>query len=269
MADPFPIFILSCERSGSTLLRYILDTHPEIACPGELYLGRLTKNLRETVSRTLGLTAGDNAHEREKTTQEEVHCVLNGLLSKYAALRGKKFWCDKTPLNLKDLADLNWAFPNARYICLYRHSLDVVQSCLELPEKAYIWWALPYMVKHRQNPVAAVLDSWVEKTQIMLSFEKRQRRTCRIQYEVLVADPVKALNPVFQFLGLDWNSALLEQVFGMVHDQGGGDEKIKLTHKIETDRVGHGTKIDPALLASVPPGLRLSQKALHLELGYP
>ena len=30
-----PVFILTGSRSGSTLLRFILDTHPDLACPPE------------------------------------------------------------------------------------------------------------------------------------------------------------------------------------------------------------------------------------------
>ena len=36
-----PAFILSTERSGSTLLRWLLDAHPEIVSPGEILLARL------------------------------------------------------------------------------------------------------------------------------------------------------------------------------------------------------------------------------------
>jgi hypothetical protein len=41
-----PIFILSCYRSGSTLLRYILDSHPDVYCPPELSLGQSAVDLR-------------------------------------------------------------------------------------------------------------------------------------------------------------------------------------------------------------------------------
>jgi hypothetical protein len=30
-----PVFVLTASRSGSTLLRFILDSHPDLACPPE------------------------------------------------------------------------------------------------------------------------------------------------------------------------------------------------------------------------------------------
>jgi len=136
MDDLSPIFILSCERSGSTLLHYILDTHPEISCPGELFLGQLSKLLRLAVSRTTGYVTLGSLEERDETARREVYKILTDLLGKFTKARGKKIWCEKTPYNVNDLTHLDWAFPQARYILLFRQSLDVVQSCLDMPEKA-------------------------------------------------------------------------------------------------------------------------------------
>ena len=36
-----PVFVLSVARSGSTLLRFILDSHPELACPPETNVGQV------------------------------------------------------------------------------------------------------------------------------------------------------------------------------------------------------------------------------------
>ena len=40
-----PIFVLCYARSGSTLMRYVLDTHPQIVCPPELHLLLAAKQL--------------------------------------------------------------------------------------------------------------------------------------------------------------------------------------------------------------------------------
>lgn len=265
MNESSPIFILCCERSGSTLLHYILDTHPDICCPGELFVGQLSEILRLTVSRTVP----DSLEDREGVIRRKVRGVLEGLLLEHAQAVGKKFWCDKTPSNALKLPEIEWVFPDARYLCLYRDSLDVVQSCLEIPEKSYMWWSLPYVAKHPQNYMAALLENWVEKTENILAFESSHPNALRVRYEDLVADPVKTLGPLFNFLGLGWDTSLVEEVFRVPHDPGGGDYKIQSTHKIEKDRVGKGKLVDPSLLSQVPPALRLRQKALHEQLGYP
>jgi protein-tyrosine sulfotransferase len=40
-----PVFVLCIGRSGSTLLRLILDTHPELACPQETNIPALCSQL--------------------------------------------------------------------------------------------------------------------------------------------------------------------------------------------------------------------------------
>src|ERR1700730_4284019 len=44
-----PLFVLCGPRRGSTLLRYILDTHSQIASPGEIELGALCAHLEEVI----------------------------------------------------------------------------------------------------------------------------------------------------------------------------------------------------------------------------
>jgi len=127
---------------------------------------------------------------------------------------------------------------------------------------------VPYVANHMRNFVAAMMESWVEKTETALTFEAQHPHTCRIQYETLTQEPAKALAPLFQFLGLTWDPALLEKVFEVKHDRGLGDSKIESTHQIERDRIGQGAKLDPTLLASIPPNLKQRQAALSRQLGY-
>jgi hypothetical protein len=84
-----------------------------------------------------------------------------------------------------------------------------------------------------------------------------------------VADPVRTLNPVFQYLGLKWDPAMLDKVFSTQHDLGGGDFKILNTSKIEQNHISLGTKVDPKLEAQVPAELLQQRNLLHQVLGYP
>lgn len=43
--EPEPVFIICTPRTGSTLLRFILDTHSHIACPSETQLILLIEEL--------------------------------------------------------------------------------------------------------------------------------------------------------------------------------------------------------------------------------
>ena len=46
-----PVFVLCNARSGSTLLRFLLDAHPEIACPPETNMPSLCAQLATVWSR--------------------------------------------------------------------------------------------------------------------------------------------------------------------------------------------------------------------------
>ena len=59
------VFILCTPRSGSSLLRYILDTHPAICCPGELSLGQLCKDLYTAFYYTVGQVRASSEESRD------------------------------------------------------------------------------------------------------------------------------------------------------------------------------------------------------------
>jgi hypothetical protein len=249
-------------------LRYILDTHSEIWCPGELALGQLIRAMRFTLSR--GVAAHSEASaEADRLTQQRTRETIGELLTAFAAGRGKYVWCDKTPANLQFLEDIEWAFPDARYICLYRQSLDVVHSCLEISRNGFMIELAPYVKRNPYNLSAAMLESWVEKTERLVALETRSRRAFRLYYEALVNDPTGTLRQLFKFLDVRCDDSLLGRVFTTPHDAGGGDPKIRSSVRIEQDRIGKGAAIDRAALLRIPPELLERRLNLHIELGYP
>lgn len=266
--DSEPVFILSCERSGSTLLRYILDAHPDICSPGELCLGRLVRAYRFSVSRTFALAYGDPA-ESDRVCLDEVRSVILSLMDRFARIRQKKLWCDKSPENISFLEDLGWAFPAARRICLYRRGLDVAASCLDASRWGFMAELAPYAQRHPQNLVAAMLESWADKTETLLAFEANHEFCFRVHYEALVNDPSGTLSGICAFLGLSWDDNILERAFTQPHDAGGGDYKIKSMCRIDSSSIGRGSQIDAAVLSRIPPGLGERYCAIHLRLGYP
>jgi hypothetical protein len=118
--------------------------------------------------------------------------------------------------------------------------------------------------------MAAWMGAWLDKTGAILQMESdHANQAFRIRYEDLVSDPVAALNPLFKFLGLEWDPSLLGKVFSTPHDPGGGDDKILKTNRIVRDRVGLGRPADPEWVAQVPEGLLRQRDQLHQTLGYP
>ena len=263
-----PVFVLSCERSGSTLLRFIIDTHREICSPAHLHLGQLCRSLYTSIFFSLGQTLDvtDEAM-RKRAVIVETRRVIDELMQRYVTAKGKRMWCEKTTENLQYLNLLYDVFPDARYICLYRNCMDVVHSSIECSRLGFIPELVPYVQKQPDNIVAAMVDSWIEKTSVLLDFELAHPAQCfRIKYETLVAEPSQTLAAMFAALELDWDESLLNEVFSTHHDQGSGDRKVLFTKKIQTDSIGRGSTISRSF---IPDSLLENMNRLLARLDYP
>src|ERR1700730_6386049 len=170
-----PLFILSGPRSGSTLLRYILDTHSEIASPGEINLGPLCAQLEWTIRGTRGEVMRLLSPERrQQEVIAETRAIVDRIMTSYLDLKQKRIWCDKSVRNLWDLEVLDAVFPEARFICLYRDSLDFVHSCLEDGRLGVMQPLAQYVVQHPTNFVAGMMSAWVDNTSQLLAVEQRE-----------------------------------------------------------------------------------------------
>ncbi len=263
-----PIFVLSCERSGSTLLRFIIDTHPQICSPAHLHLGQLCRSLYTSIFYSLGQTmeVTDEA-TRKRLVAAETRRIVDELMGRYARAKGKQRWCEKTTDNLQYLKLLHDVFPDARYVCLYRNCMDVVHSSIECSRFGFLPELAPYVQKRPDNTVAAMVESWVEKTATLLEFELTHSSQCfRIKYETLVAEPSQTLAPMFASFGLDWDETLLNAVFSTQHDEGSGDRKILFTKRVNTDSIGRGSTISRSI---IPADLLEKMNHLLAQLEYP
>lgn len=264
-----PIFSLSCRRSGSTLLRYILDTHPSVCCPGELDLGKVAEGLfnviRSTVAHVDDQDNLETARRREALT--EVRFILAQIMTRYTEAKGKCLWCDKSPANVPTLHFLSEVFPEAQYILLYRNCLDVAYSCINSnPLGVYEEFAR-YIHRYPENYVAAMMEYWADWTEKMLEWEEQNKeRSVSIHYESMVFRPNETLKAVFEFIGVTWDNNLLELVFTTDHDPGHGDLKALFSTTINSDTVGKGRRLPvPHVNNPVLPRVNL----LHDKLGYP
>ena len=262
-----PIFILSCERSGSTLLRYIVDTHPDITCPPETSLGDLCFALY-TTTYSLGCELAPSEEiQRRSQAIEKVRQTISSLMAEYTTSKGKRLWCDKSPGNLQNVEMLNTVFPDAKYICLHRNCMDVVHSCLEVSRLGFMSGLVPYVRKNPENLVAAGVDSWTDRTRKLLAFERANQRKCfRITYEAIVLDTVPTLEAMFAFLGLRFDTRLVGSVFQVRHDIGPGDDRIRFSSQISKHSLGKGSKVARTL---IPPDLLEQMNAVLSELNYP
>jgi protein-tyrosine sulfotransferase len=266
MARTFrPLFVLCGPRRGSTLLRYILDTHSQIASPGEVELGSLCARLEDVIRWTQ--PGAVSLAEPTALSLAETRKIVRRIMGSYAARRGKRIWCDKSIDNLHHLDLLPRVFPDARFICLYRDSLDVVYSCLECSRQGFMDVLATYAARQPTNLIAAMMTAWIHHTGTALEFEQQFPERCfRIRYEDLVSAPEDSLRPLLAFIGVEWEDGLLDAVFSTRHDPGGGDQKIDFSRRIDASRVGSGQRL---YLAELPKDKWRRVDELSAQLSYP
>lgn len=252
--DPSPTFLASGARSGSTLLRWLLDAHPEIACPGESDLALLVEAYRHTAGALRG------------APDDGARALVGDLMGRHLAATGKRRWCDKSLSNALHLEELAALWPGARFVLLHRHALDMVASGLE----ASVWGLDQYgFASYAQmsptNPVLALVGYWIERTSALLRFEERFPERClRFRYEDLVVDPDGALGPLWSFLDVT-PPGPVSTFTGAPDAAAAADYKIWFTGGVHRDSVGTGARI-PA--GRITPAVRAGLNDLLGRLGY-
>jgi protein-tyrosine sulfotransferase len=277
-ADRSGIFVLSLPRTGSTLLRVVLDTHPDIFCPDELNLGRLLDALYDTneglaelgrTGPTLGAVDVDPASPPALATRR----IVSHLLAAAARRKGKPLWCDKSPNNLEHRDLIAKLLPDAHFILLHRHCLDFALSCLRACMYGFSLGVIEdYVRKDHKNTLRAVIRAWEETTRELLAFEAEHGQRClRLRYEDMVTAPAESLGRICQFLGVEFDPRVLERVFSSPHPQRAshGDQAVAYARTIVDRSIGTGAEINPAMMKTLPAGLwRRMNEVLEL-LGYP
>jgi protein-tyrosine sulfotransferase len=261
-----PVFVLCAARSGSSLLRRALDSHPELACPAELNLVVAYEAIQFAV-RSANPT-DRAAADREAT--ELCRDLAAKSAGQYAVREHKRRWCEKSLPSVDYAEMLSELFPESQFICLYRECTDTIASAIEACPWGFGGYGFdPYVRASTSNFVFAIASYWAEKAELLLAFEeKHPERSVRIRYEDLVCSPEETLTGVFDFLGCSSSNVadLFEAIFARNRELVAGDYKTRFTSGFETSSVGRGWTIPISL---IPPPLLQRIEDLHTKLGYP
>jgi hypothetical protein len=268
-----PAFILTTSRSGSTLLRFIIDSHPDFVCPPETnlagacaHLARAWDSLEQAASPPR--QGPPDLVEPSETAAAAIREAADRAYSRYLQYRGKSRWCDKS-LDSYQFSDiLIKIFPDAKFVILTRHCMDVIASGVEVcPWGVSRFGFDPYVAQFPGNSVAAIGSYWLACTQANLAFAEAHPESChKIRYEDLVTAPEETAATMFSFLGADYTPGSVQACLQMPHDgHGPGDGKIWFTSAIKDDSVGRGV-IVPA--DALPPGLRNEVNSTLERLSY-
>lgn len=265
---PAPAFILCAARTGSTLLRYLLDTHPQLCAPPELQIGALCERLMWLHTYTTGEEQEIEPAWAAASARRRTRRVVDEIMHDWCRRVGKPLWCEKSIDNLARLETLDAVYPDARLVFLHRHVLDTVASLLDVERETPGRLGLgPWLARRPERPFEALVDYWCDATERLLGYEKANaRRAVRVRYEDLVRRPRRTLPRVFEVLDLEWDPGIVDRVFVVPHARGPGDARILSTGRIETSSIGRGASLPWRELAAE----RLARtQALLDALGYP
>lgn len=237
--NPF-VFAVGCPRSGTTLLRRILNAHPQLAIPKvETHwipkffnkgLG-LTRDGRATPG-LLDHLAADHRFQRMGISLSELDALLAAgpgqsypeftgrLFDLYGEKQGKALAGDKTPGYVRHVTLLHSLFPRAKFIHLIRDGRDVCLSILAWDRRHK---SVGRLQTFAEDPVGttALFWDWL----VRLGREAGARLPAgwyfEVKYESLVADPGKAARDMCAFLDLPFERAMLDYHAGKTRDDAG------------------------------------------------
>ncbi|GAA3657835.1 sulfotransferase [Nonomuraea antimicrobica] len=183
-----PVFLLSSVRSGSTLLRVILNSHSKVHAPIETHFRRMTVGL--------GTEPVRQAMEALGHTHSDIeHMLWDRLLHRELVRSGKPIIAEKTPSNVFAWRRIATCWPDARFIFLLRHPMSIVQS-----------W-------HEADPVKRPMEQAVPRTLSYMTYLEEARTHLEgltLRYEELVAEPEAQLRRLCLFLGVEFETAMLQ-----------------------------------------------------------
>ena len=199
-----PIIIGGSQRSGTTLMRVILDSHPRIACGPESSL--LTGGfIPENLSRRFDILLPEISRLRARA-RDHAHFV-EVFLTQYATNRGKGRWAEKTPQNVSYLPFIFRHFPAAKFIHLIRDGRDAVCSIRTHP-KFRIVDGRP-VASNIHRPLRPCIQSWLRDTAAGMQW-RGHPQYMEFHYEKLVSDLEPTLRRLCDFINEPWHPAMLE-----------------------------------------------------------
>jgi hypothetical protein len=210
-----PTVVLGVSRSGTTLLKAMLDAHSQLAIPSESYfLPQLWDRHGERPERDAfveDLTRLERLREWG-VAPEEVRARLparptfsqavQSIFQLYAESRRKPRFGEKTPLYMQHLDVLDRAFPDARYVHIIRDGRNAAFSLLAMTRK-------PRFNLSRPRGVGDFAVAWQREVRGAQLFG-RTHAYHELRYEDLVEQPEQRLREVCAFLDLEYEPGMLE-----------------------------------------------------------
>jgi hypothetical protein len=269
-------FVVGATRSGTTLLRLMLDAHPEMAIPSEThFIPDLIKAYRLESATPERMCEVVTAHRRwgdfhldPEELLERFRAIdpinpgdaARAFFRLYAEREGKTRWGDKTPGYVREMHRIESVLPEARFVHLVRDGRDVALSVLGMnwgpstvPEAAFRW-----------------------KKRILRAREQAPRigHYVEIRYEDLVRDTEATLRGICEFVDLPYDEEMLryhehasERLQEKARDLDRGPDKAPQTAEARLESHAHATQPpDPERIERWRTDMSVEDRAVYEEL---
>lgn len=205
-----PIFLVGAERSGTTLLRLMLDHHPSVAFHFEFEfavdriapdggfpdLGEYHRWLRANrIFRHAGWAIDESL---------DYPALVNSFLLQQQAAAGNKPVIGATVHRSFDKLRLIW--PDARYIHIVRDGRDVCRSVMQMGWAGNPWTAATWWLDAE--------ETWQCMEQLIPENDR-----CEVRYEELISKPQPTLERLCQFIGVAYSPVMMEYVQNSTYER--------------------------------------------------
>jgi hypothetical protein len=181
-----PVFLLSSMRSGSTVLRRMLDNHSRICAPHEMHLS-MWRVETDSSNAKAALDAID------LTPTDLANLLWDRVMHLQLVRAQKSIIVDKTPRNALLWRRIAEVWPEARFLVLLRHPARVAESL------------------SAAHPDVDPDIHYAEVERFAIALHDAQRgasSALTVRYEDLAADPEATTRRIAEWLNVPWEPAM-------------------------------------------------------------
>jgi len=220
----FPIgFVLGCPRSGTTLLRTMLNMHDQIWAPGELNMAHFA-NMADRSKMILPMMRYSILDECASRLNESISSFpemfkawerdalpVTEIYRKFYEAEPNTLIVDKSPaysVFFEDLEVIGKRFANAKFIHIVRNPHDMIRSFVKLR----MYKNASGLFEPGLSPYQMGEVFWVAHNSNIIQFLSQipNERKCMLRYEDLVSDPAKQLTKICDLLELPYDPKMAD-----------------------------------------------------------
>ncbi len=203
-----PFFLVGAERSGTTLFRLMLDSHPRLACFFEFeqfidFCGREDEpDRKEALMDYVAGPSADFPFPAPRVDSSMTYAkIVDVFLAQKRDLGGKDFVGATVHRGIEKLTRI---WPDARFVHIVRDGRDVARSRISMGWDGNVWTGI---------------DDWIATEELWDTVRSglRPSQFVETRHEDLIADSERELTRVCEFLGVTYSEHMLDYAKGSTY----------------------------------------------------